>query len=120
MDKSRASNEELPSAEDPHNETFAPSQRDDIADAQDEYRQEARRGHSANTRAPKADNSPDSAVNEVLKEHYPIILDKKIPFKQDFLKGKNDKVLRDISNLLENFERVFVAYINENYRSFTE
>ena len=32
----------------------------------------------------------------------------------------NDQIQKDIVNLIENFERVFVAYINENYRSFTE
>ena len=32
----------------------------------------------------------------------------------------NDLINRDVMNIMENFERVFVSYINDNYRSFTE
>lgn len=42
------------------------------------------------------------------------------PVKNTYMENHNDKVLSDITNLIENFEKVFVAYINENYRSFTE
>ena len=36
------------------------------------------------------------------------------------MNNHNDSVLKDINILIENFERIFVTYINENYRSFTE
>ena len=42
------------------------------------------------------------------------------PVKNTYMENHNDKILSDITNLIENFEKVFVAYINENYRSFTE
>lgn len=48
------------------------------------------------------------------------MLDQKLPAKGEFMGDHRDKVLRDVQNLIDNFERVFVAYINENYRSFTE
>ena len=34
--------------------------------------------------------------------------------------AKNDHINRDVMTIMENFERVFVSYINDNYRSFTE
>ena len=40
--------------------------------------------------------------------------------KNTYMENHNDQVLSDITNLIENFEKVFVSYINENYRSFTE
>ena len=42
------------------------------------------------------------------------------PVKNTYMENHNDKILSDITNLIENFEKVFVTYINENYRSFTE
>ena len=42
------------------------------------------------------------------------------PVQNTYMENHNDKILSDISNLIENFEKVFVTYINENYRSFTE
>jgi uncharacterized membrane protein YheB (UPF0754 family) len=42
------------------------------------------------------------------------------PVKNTYMENHNDQILSDITNLIENFEKVFVTYINENYRSFTE
>ena len=42
------------------------------------------------------------------------------PVQNTYMENHNDKILSDITNLIENFEKVFVTYINENYRSFTE
>ena len=46
------------------------------------------------------------------------MLDAKSPTK--FSMDPNDIVHRDLMLILENFERVFVAFLNQNYRSFTE
>ena len=48
------------------------------------------------------------------------ILDHKLPTRREVLQDVNDQVFADIVNLIENFEKVFVAFINENYRTFTE
>ena len=52
--------------------------------------------------------------------HLMQILDDKLPSKFEFLQDPKDAVLSDTINIMENFERIFVAYINDNYRSFTE
>ena len=48
------------------------------------------------------------------------MLNQMTPVKNTYMENHNDQVLTDITNLIENFEKVFVTYINENYRSFTE
>lgn len=48
------------------------------------------------------------------------LLDKKLPDKFELLQDPKDGTLRDITNLIENFERIFVGFINDNYRTFTE
>ena len=48
------------------------------------------------------------------------LLDEKLPFRSEVLRDKTDKTLCEVIELVDNFERVFVAYINENYRTFTE
>lgn len=49
------------------------------------------------------------------------MLDRKAPSKYDAMhNNKIDKVHRDLVTIIDNFESVFVAFINQNYRTFTE
>ena len=49
------------------------------------------------------------------------MLDQKAPSKFDAIHAnKADLVHRDLNTIIDNFESVFVAFINQNYRTFTE
>jgi hypothetical protein len=45
-------------------------------------------------------------------KHVLALLDQKLPMRHQFEKSQQDHALSDIQNLVENFEKVFVAYIN--------
>lgn len=49
------------------------------------------------------------------------MLDRKAPSKYEAMHtNKIDGVHRDLNTIIDNFESVFVAFINQNYRTFTE
>ena len=48
------------------------------------------------------------------------LLDQKLPNTIEFRQDLVDQNVQDVVNTIESFEKIFVAYINENYRSFTE
>jgi hypothetical protein len=68
----------------------------------------------------EASNSPPLEKQGPRNPKMMKMLDQKLPSKFEFMQDTNDKALSEVINLLDNFERVFVAYINENYRTFTE
>ena len=48
------------------------------------------------------------------------LLDEKLPDTVEFRQDAVDQNVQDVVNTIESFEKIFVAYINENYRSFSE
>jgi hypothetical protein len=78
------------------------------------------------SRTQNASSRPDlisqSQRNEVEKQELILaMLNSKAPSKFDAMHtNKIDQVHRDLHTIIDNFESVFVAYINQNYRTFTE
>ena len=64
------------------------------------------------TSSPNADGMGHQSMN---------LLARKAPSKYPVVMGDpNETVKREISDLIDNFQKTFICYINENYGSFTE